>query len=58
LRISTARFAELMGVSPWELADLLRDRGLKHTNPPGFRRAPHLVCILCWIFSKFCSKST
>ena len=35
LRISTARFAELMGVSPWELADLLYDRGLKDTNLPG-----------------------
>ena len=35
LRISTARFAELMGVSPWELADLLHDRGLKGTNLPG-----------------------
>jgi hypothetical protein len=29
LSISTARFAELLGVSPWELADLLRARGLK-----------------------------
>ena len=35
LRISTARFAELMGVNPWELADLLRTRGLKATNLPG-----------------------
>jgi hypothetical protein len=35
LRISTARFAELLGVSPWELADLLRVRGLKATNFPG-----------------------
>jgi hypothetical protein len=35
LRISTSRFAELLGVSPWELADLLRDRGLKTTNLPG-----------------------
>ena len=35
LRISTARFAELLGVSPWELADLLRARGLKTTNLPG-----------------------
>jgi hypothetical protein len=35
LRISTAKFAELMGVSLWELADLLRVRGLKVTNLPG-----------------------
>ena len=35
LRISTARFAELLGVSPWELDDLLRARGLKVTNLPG-----------------------
>ena len=35
LRISTARFAELLGVSPWELDDLLRTRGLKATNLPG-----------------------
>jgi hypothetical protein len=35
LRISTARFAELLGVSPWELADLLSGRGLKMTNLPG-----------------------
>jgi predicted HTH domain antitoxin len=35
LRISTSRFAELLGVSPWELADLLRARGLKITNLPG-----------------------
>ena len=35
LRISTARFAELLGVNPWELADLLRARGLKTTNLPG-----------------------
>lgn len=35
LCISTARFAELMGVNPWELADLLRVRGLKATNLPG-----------------------
>lgn len=35
LRISTARFAELLGVSPWELDDLLRSRGLKLTNLPG-----------------------
>jgi hypothetical protein len=35
LRISTARFAELMGVSPWNLDDLLRARGLKATNLPG-----------------------
>src|SRR5689334_17874395 len=28
-RISTSRFAELLGVSPWELADVLRARGLK-----------------------------
>jgi hypothetical protein len=35
LYISTARFAELMGVSPWELADLLGARGLKNTNLPG-----------------------
>lgn len=32
LRISTFRFAELLGVSPWELADVLRARGLKATN--------------------------
>jgi hypothetical protein len=35
LRISTARFAELLGVSPWELVDLLHDRGLKATNLHG-----------------------
>ena len=35
LCISTARFAELLGVSPWELDDLLRARGLKTTNLPG-----------------------
>jgi hypothetical protein len=35
LRISTARFAELLGVSPWELDDLLRVRDLKVTNLPG-----------------------
>ena len=35
LPISTARFAELLGVSPWELDDLLRARGLKRTNLPG-----------------------
>ena len=35
LHISTARFAELLGVSPWELDDLLRVRGLKRTNLPG-----------------------
>jgi hypothetical protein len=35
LRISTSRFAELLGVSPWELADLLRARGWKTTNFPG-----------------------
>jgi predicted HTH domain antitoxin len=35
LRISTSRFAELLGVNPWELADLLRARGLKVTNLPG-----------------------
>jgi hypothetical protein len=35
LQISTARFAELLGVSPWELDDLLRGRGLKVTNLPG-----------------------
>ena len=35
LHISTARFAELLGVSPWELDDLLRERGLKVTNLPG-----------------------
>jgi hypothetical protein len=35
LRLSTARFAELLGVSPWELDDLLRARGLKVTNLPG-----------------------
>jgi hypothetical protein len=35
LRISTAHFAALLGVSPWELADLLRARGLKSTNLPG-----------------------
>lgn len=34
LRISTARFAELLGVSPLELADLLHTRGLKATNIP------------------------
>jgi predicted HTH domain antitoxin len=35
LRISTSRFAELLGVSPWELVDLLRTRGWKTTNLPG-----------------------
>ena len=35
LRISTSRFAELMGVSPWDLDDLLRARALKRTNLPG-----------------------
>lgn len=35
LQISTARFAELLGVSPWELVDLLQTRGLKVTNLPG-----------------------
>jgi predicted HTH domain antitoxin len=35
LRISTSRFAELLGVSPWELTDLLHARGLKPTNLPG-----------------------
>ncbi len=34
LQISTARFAELLGVSPWELTDLLQIRGLKVTNLP------------------------
>jgi hypothetical protein len=34
LRISTSRFAELLGVSPWELADLLRAHGWKTTNLP------------------------
>jgi hypothetical protein len=35
LRISTSRFAELLGVSPWEMTNLLRARGLKTTNHPG-----------------------
>ena len=35
LRISTSRFAELLGVSPWELADVLGAHGLKATNLPG-----------------------
>jgi DNA-binding transcriptional regulator YiaG len=35
LRISTSRFAELLGVSRWELADLLRAHGWKTTNLPG-----------------------
>jgi hypothetical protein len=35
LRISTSQFAELLGVSSWELSDLLRARGLKITNLPG-----------------------
>jgi hypothetical protein len=35
LQISTARFAELLGVSPLELADLLQARNLKVTNLPG-----------------------
>jgi hypothetical protein len=35
LQLSTARFAELLGVSPWELPDLLQARGLKTTNLPG-----------------------
>ena len=34
LQLSTARFVELLGVSPWELADLLQARGLKATNLP------------------------
>jgi hypothetical protein len=34
LHISTARFAELLGVSPWELDDLLRTRRLKVTTLP------------------------
>jgi hypothetical protein len=34
LQLSTTRFAELLGVSPWELADLLQARGLKATNLP------------------------
>jgi hypothetical protein len=36
LRISTSRFAKLLGVSPWELTDLLHARGLKPTNLPGW----------------------
>lgn len=40
LQLSTARFAELLGVSPWELADLLQARGLKATNLPGLLCAP------------------
>jgi hypothetical protein len=35
LRISASRFAELLGVSPWEMTDLPRSRGLKITNLPG-----------------------
>lgn len=35
LRISTSGFAEFLGVSLWELADVLRARGLKATNLPG-----------------------
>ena len=35
LQISTARFAELLGVSPLELVDLLQARDLKATNLPG-----------------------
>jgi hypothetical protein len=35
LQISTAQFAELLGVSPLELADLLQVRDLKATNLPG-----------------------
>jgi hypothetical protein len=35
LRISISRFAELLGVSSWELADLLRAHGWKITNLPG-----------------------
>ena len=35
LQLSTARFAELLGVSPCELADLLHARGLKATHLPG-----------------------
>ena len=35
LQLSTARCAELLGVSPWELTDLLQARGLKTTNLPG-----------------------
>jgi hypothetical protein len=34
LHISAARFAELLGVSPWELDDLLRTRRLKVTTLP------------------------
>ena len=34
LHISTARFAELLGVSPWELDDLLRATGIKEDKPP------------------------
>jgi hypothetical protein len=35
LRISTSRFAELLGVSPWEMTDLMHARGLKTTSLPG-----------------------
>jgi predicted HTH domain antitoxin len=34
-RNSISRFAELLGVSPWEMTDLLHTRGLKTTNLPG-----------------------
>jgi hypothetical protein len=35
LRISMGRFAERMGISVWELNDLLSRRGLRCTNLPG-----------------------
>ena len=35
MRISTSRFAELLGINMWELNDLLNARGLKLTNLPG-----------------------
>lgn len=35
LHISTNRFAEMMGISVWELNDLLTARRLRPTNLPG-----------------------
>lgn len=35
LHISIGRFAELLGVSPWALDDLLQARDFKTTNLPG-----------------------
>lgn len=35
LCISTGKFAELLGVSPWDVEDLLQARDLKATKLPG-----------------------